>query len=226
MEPPEWLRPSSPPTLRVLLAERARSWLVWMGWRRVLGAVLGAVVVVVVAWWMFRSDPPPVERSIPYTSTSTTAAPEATSPPTSPSGRVVVHVAGAVVRSGLVAVAGDARVADAIEAAGGVVAGADPDALNLAARVVDGARIYVPRLGEVVPSAYVDGTVAAPAAPLDVNAADAGALDALPGIGPSLARAIVAYRDVHGPFRSVDDLLEVPGIGPTTLERFRSMVRT
>lgn len=226
MEPPEWLRPSTPPPLRGLIAERAQGWLVWVGWRRVVAAVLGAVAVALGAWWMFRADPPPVERALPYTSTSTPTATGPTSTPASLPARVVVHVAGAVVRSGLVTVAVDARIADAIEAAGGVVAGADPDALNLAARVVDGARIYVPRLGEVVPSAYIDSPGTTVVAPVDINGADASALDALPGIGPSLARAIVAYRDLHGPFRAVNDLLDVPGIGPSTLERFRTMVRT
>jgi competence protein ComEA len=123
--------------------------------------------------------------------------------------------------------ASGARVVDVIAAAGGALADADPDALNLAAVVTDAARVYVPRVGEVVPAtappALPSGT-SAPAAPVDLNSAGVAELDDLPGVGPATAAAIVAHRDRTGPFASVDDLLDVRGIGPAKLEAIRALV--
>ncbi|MFD4991566.1 ComEA family DNA-binding protein [Cellulosimicrobium cellulans] len=144
-----------------------------------------------------------------------------------PSGGVVVHVVGQVAAPGLVTVAADARVADALEAAGGATAEADLAALNLARTVADGEQIVVPRPGEAVPAAGSAppgaGTTAGGA--VDLNAADAAALDALPGIGPVLAERIVAWREENGPFTAVDELGEVSGIGPAVLADVRDLVR-
>ena len=116
----------------------------------------------------------------------------------------VVHVSGAVASPGVVTVAPDARVADAIEAAGGAVPDAELAAVNLARVVRDGEQIHVPEVGEA--------PIAGPG-PVDLNAADADALDVLPGIGPVLAARIVADREAHGPFASLDDLARVSGVG-------------
>ncbi|MFE6235768.1 ComEA family DNA-binding protein [Cellulosimicrobium sp. NPDC057862] len=144
-----------------------------------------------------------------------------------PSGGVVVHVVGQVATPGLVTVPADARVADALEAAGGATAEADLAALNLARTVTDGEQIVVPRPGEAVPAAGsappAAGTTAGGA--VDLNAADAAALDALPGIGPVLAERIVAWREENGPFTTVDELGEVSGIGPAVLADVRDLVR-
>lgn len=144
-----------------------------------------------------------------------------------PSGGVVVHVVGQVATPGLVTVAADARVADALEAAGGATAEADLAALNLARTVTDGEQIVVPRPGEAVPAAGsaapAAGTTAGGA--VDLNAADAAVLDALPGIGPVLAERIVAWREENGPFTTVDELGEVSGIGPAVLADVRDLVR-
>ncbi|WP_277514997.1 helix-hairpin-helix domain-containing protein [Cellulosimicrobium cellulans] len=144
-----------------------------------------------------------------------------------PSGGVVVHVVGQVAAPGLVTVAADARVADALEAAGGATAEADLAALNLARTVTDGEQIVVPRPGEAVPPSAsappAAGTTAGGA--VDLNAADAAALDALPGIGPVLAERIVAWREENGPFTAVDELGEVSGIGPAVLADVRDLVR-
>ena len=146
---------------------------------------------------------------------------------------IVVHVAGAVVRPGVVQLPSDARVEAAVAAAGGVAADADIDAVNLAARLRDGDRLYVPHLGQPVPTvvAPVGGVAAgqptatgAPSGPVNLNRATVEQLDALPGVGPSTAAAIVGYRDQHGPFSSVDDLLKVRGIGPAKLDAMRSSV--
>ncbi|WP_435736336.1 ComEA family DNA-binding protein [Cellulosimicrobium sp. PMB13] len=150
---------------------------------------------------------------------------------------VVVHVVGQVVTPGLVSVPAGARVADALTAAGGAGPDADLTALNLARTVVDGEQIVVPRPGEVVASGTTTAgptgagttgagsTAGTAAGPVDLNTADAAALDGLPGIGPVLAERIVAWRDANGRFTSVDELGEVSGIGPATLTDLRDLVR-
>ncbi|MCU1458380.1 MAG: comEA [Actinomycetia bacterium] len=134
---------------------------------------------------------------------------------------VVVHVAGAVVHPGVVQLRAGSRVIDALEAVGGGVFGADLDRLNLAAVLVDGERVAVPKIGEQPPAeipsggGVAGGPAAAPTvdAPLDLNSATLAQLDELPGIGPSLAAAIVAERTKRGGFGSVNDLRSVRGIG-------------
>ncbi len=153
-------------------------------------------------------------------------------------GPLVVHVDGAVVRPGVVEVPTGSRVADAVEAAGGVTEEADTRLVNLARLLVDGELVVVPVPGEVVPGAAgppaapgAAGTPGAagagapgPATLLDLNAADTAALDALPGIGPVLAQRIVDHREQVGPFASVDDLDAVSGIGPSVMESLRDLV--
>jgi competence protein ComEA len=217
------------------------------------GAVL---LVAVTAWWLLRTPAPPVERSLPSARSpgagvaasagSTPGAPTATTVATSlvattTATEVVVQAAGAVTVPGVYRVAAGARVVDVVTAAGGPTADADLQAVPLAAKVTDGARVYVPRAGEVVPagggsSAGTDGGGAAigvasgpgpptPADPLDLNQATELELEALPGVGPATAQAIVDYRTEHGPFAAVDDLLDVRGIGPAKLDAFRDVVR-
>ena len=142
---------------------------------------------------------------------------------------VVAHVAGAVVRPGLYRLGGSPRVADALDAAGGPAPDADLDAVNLAAAVADGERVYLPRRGEVPPPAagagVASGGASGSAGPVDINTATAEQLEALPGVGPSTASAILASRQEHGRFRSVDELLEVRGIGEAKLAEIRPKVR-
>lgn len=141
-------------------------------------------------------------------------------------GAVVVHVVGEVRRPGLVSVPPDARVADAVQEAGGPTEDADTAGLNLARAVVDGEQIRVPAPGEDVPPPSTGG-VGEPggAEVVDLNAATADGLEALPGVGPVLAERIVAHRDEHGPFTSVDELAEISGIGPSVLEQVRDLAR-
>jgi competence protein ComEA len=152
----------------------------------------------------------------------------------SPARRVlVVHVVGAVRRPGLLRLREGARVADAVARAGGATARADLAALNLAAPLVDGVQVLVPRLP--VPAAATDAAGEGDA--LEPGSAYAGAagkpslatatieqLDELPGVGPITAQKILDYRAEHGPFRSVDDLDAVPGIGPARVEQLRDLV--
>lgn len=185
-----------------------------------------ACVAVLVGWRLVVDSQPPVEASLPF------AQPEPTTTPPEPSapvpGVVVVHVAGAVARPGLVIGETDWRVADAVAAAGGSSAGADLDRVNLAAPLRDGERIYIPSDGEAVPAvagSNRSGMVETPpSGPIDLNTADAAALETLPGIGPATAGAILAHRDEHGPFGTIDGLVAVRGIGPATLDSLRDHV--
>src|SRR5207253_10548174 len=143
-------------------------------------------------------------------------------------------VVGAVRRSGVVRLVAGARVIDAIEAAGGSTPEADLTRLNLAAALTDGSRVAVPRVGapapEVDPAAVsgapTPGSDSATSAgtPVNLNTANAQQLDVLPGIGPATAATIIKDREVHGPFRSVDDLGRVRGIGDSKLEQLRGLV--
>jgi len=208
-----------------------------------VGAALLALVAIAagVAW--FRAG---IAPSAPASgATTATSRPERSSTTTAPvtsttaaAASVVVDVVGAVRVPGVVTLPSDARVVDAIRAAGGAAAGADLVRLNLAAKVADGARVAVPRLGEppppVDPSAVTgggtagggptDGSTGAPGGPIDVNTAGVDELETLPGIGPTLAAAIVDDRQRNGPFRSVDDLNRVPGIGEGRLGQLRDLV--
>jgi competence protein ComEA len=134
-------------------------------------------------------------------------------------GRVAVHVAGRVRRPGLVRLAAGSRVLDAVRAAGGTTPGADLDAVNLARKLVDGEQVRIPARGQA-PAAAPAGQAAGP---LDLNTATAEQLDTLPGVGEVTAGRIVAYRAAH-PFTSVDELLEVPGIGQRRFEQLKDLV--
>jgi competence protein ComEA len=146
---------------------------------------------------------------------------------------LLVHVAGAVRQPGLVRLPPGARVADAVRAAGGASPGADVSALNLAALVADADKIQVPKRGEAPVQPPAGGTGvsggtgragAAAGAPVDLNAAGAQELDALPGIGPVLAQRIVDFRTSKGRFASVDDLRQVEGIGPKKFEQLKPLL--
>jgi competence protein ComEA len=145
---------------------------------------------------------------------------------------IVVDVVGAVVRPGLVTVGAGSRVADAVAAAGGGRHDADLDQVNLAQPLTDGVRVVIPLLGQPpsavagIAGATATGTEdgSAPSGPIDLNTATAEQLDALPGVGPATAKAIIDHRTKNGPFRSVDDLLDVRGIGPAKLDALRDSV--
>ncbi|MGW2095321.1 helix-hairpin-helix domain-containing protein [Promicromonospora sukumoe] len=158
-------------------------------------------------------------------------------------GGLLVHVVGEVARPGLVTLSDGARVADAVEAAGGVTRKGDLTAVNLARTVVDGEQLYVPKPGEPVPGGAAPGTGGSAASgagaggaasgaagggsggTVDINTADAVGLEALPGVGPSIAQAIIEWRETNGAFASVDELDDVPGIGPATLDELRDSAR-
>ncbi|GIV17562.1 MAG: competence protein ComEA [Armatimonadota bacterium] len=153
--------------------------------------------------------------------------------PLAGSDEIVVHVAGAVKKPGLVRIPRGSRVNDAVKAAGGFSSQADPDSVNLAQQLEDGVQVYVPRKGEAV---QVEGRVGpawqgevprrkeTPSGKININTASAEQLESLPGVGPATARAIIEYRKQNGGFSSIDELLDVRGIGPKKLEQIRPYV--
>lgn len=146
---------------------------------------------------------------------------------------IVVDVAGAVASPGVVELKDGARVADALDAAGGLAEDADLTSVNRAARLTDGQRVYVPRVGEQVAPVEGDGSggVAADGAQstatgqaVNINDADLAELDALPGVGPATAQAIIDDREANGPFTAPEDLMRVSGIGEKKFEKLKSSI--
>lgn len=143
---------------------------------------------------------------------------------------VLVHVLGAVAEPGLVELDEGARVVDAIAAAGGLTAEADPAGVNLARAVADGEQLVVPVVGAVPPPGTSSGGTAggADGAPTDgkvhLNTADVAALDTLPRIGPALAQRIIDWREANGPFTSTEQLLDVAGIGDAVYSGLAELV--
>jgi competence protein ComEA len=145
----------------------------------------------------------------------------------------VVHVAGAVRRPGVYRLPAGARVQEAVRRAGGARPGADVNAINLAAKIVDGQQVVVPKRagtgGAAAPAGASPARAAAGAAPagppISLNSATAEQLDTLDGVGPATAQKIIAWRTQHGGFRSVADLGQVPGIGPKKLAAIKDRVQ-
>ena len=167
-----------------------------------------------------------------------------------PGSKLYVHVCGAVAKPGVIAIPAGSRVFEAVEKAGGALAEADLEQINLAAFVEDGEQLYLPRKGEVIAPARLynkTGSQSVPGNrfaqntgrhkvsaskalkpkikaswPLDLNQATREQLELVPGIGPVMAENILAYRNTHGSFSAYEDLTKVKGIGPSKLEKFRS----
>ncbi|MEZ7236865.1 ComEA family DNA-binding protein [Rhodococcus sp. GXMU-t2271] len=209
----------------------------WQTGRRGTGAlaVVGVVVVLVtlVVTWRDRPVAEPVPPLPAVEVAAPTADPVAPQQDSAPE-EVVVSVVGLVGKPGLVRIAPGSRVADALTAAGGALEGADLTGLNLAQRLADGDQIMVGTLPPVPPVSGISGAAGAgetgvsgapeTGGPVNLNTADEAALDALPGVGPVTAAAIVAWRRDNGPFTDVEQLAEVDGIGPARLARLRTLV--
>lgn len=212
--PPDFREPGSAPR-----------WRIGVGAAVVAALVLFGVLVVVSA---LRSGGAAVS-DVPLTSGSTAGAGRPTASASASAGpSVFVHILGRVRKPGLYEVAGTARAVDVVAAAGGFQNDADQAALNLARTVTDGEQIVVPRVGESPPPLSPAGSDSPASgtgtAPVDLNAADEATLETLTGVGPATAAAIIAWRDEHGRFESVDDLLDVTGIGEKKLEKLRDGV--
>ena len=187
-----------------------------------LGVLTLALVLAAAALLARNDGPAPIQVLPPATGTADDAS--------GPSGEARVHVAGAVASPGVYTMNQDSRVIDAIAAAGGETDGADLAGINLARRVRDEEQYYIPVHGERQPltldSVGSSGNQTNAEGLIDLNTASIDQLQALPGIGPVLAGAIVEYRQGSGPFQTVDDIVNVPRIGPATLERIRGLVTT
>jgi competence protein ComEA len=223
------------PSVDVSRPQWAARWHDWRADRRIAAALFACVAVAAgVAW--FRAGavagsstaPPPAATP---TATNDTVVPGPTT--TRAAATIVVDVVGAVRRPAVVHLASGARVVDAITAAGGATTDADLTRLNLAATLADGSRVAVPRVGAPAPGVdpgAVSGaapggdSVPAASAPVDLNTATAEQLQTLPGVGPATAAAIISDRAAHGPFRSVNDLGRVRGIGDAKLGQLRDLV--
>ncbi|MDN7120719.1 ComEA family DNA-binding protein [Nocardioides sp. ChNu-153] len=183
----------------------------------------------------------PAEGAAATAPAGTASGGAGTADPTAPgttgaaTGELVVHVAGRVARPGIVVLPVGSRVADAVEAAGGAPPDVDLTGVNLARLLVDGEQVLVGVEGVPAPTGAQPGGGAAggaggaPGAPgagglVNLNTADEAALDTLPGVGPVTAQAIVEWRASNGGFTSVDELVEVDGIGEATLARLAPLV--
>jgi competence protein ComEA len=183
----------------------------------VSAGALAAVAVLVGVWW----QRPPVER--PPDLPVKAAVGRSTSPVAQSGALLVVDVIGEVPKPGLVTVTSGARIADAVQAAGGLNPGAQLQGLNLARRVADGEQIAVGVPTPTAPAAA--GGAVSPEEKLDLNTATEDQLDSLPGVGPVTAQRIIDRRTKQGPFTSVEQLREVEGIGDSRLAKLSELVR-
>lgn len=201
-----------------------------ISWERIAGwvSLLGLGFALGIGFFALRqgTGPAPVEILPP--------APTATAAPTTTAALIRVYVSGAVRHPAVYELPPDSIIDDAVRAAGGFSASADPVAVNLAQPLFDGMQIYVPEVAEVIapPPVTAGGSGGVPSrfSPelftglVDINRANAAELESLPGIGPSLSAQIIAYREANGPFATVEMLLEVPGIGDAKLAAIRDLV--
>jgi competence protein ComEA len=226
-----------PPSIAERLVDRFQDWRNDRGF----GVVVLVVIAVVagVIWYRLgvgggddASAAPRTRASEP--STATSAPPTSSTVPKGASAQIVVHVAGAVTTPGVVELDQGARVIDALEAVGGAHADADLDRLNLAAKVTDGERFFVPKVGQADPGVVAGGTAggsaggasgaATPGGKLNLNTATQAQLEELPGIGPTYAQAIIAERERRGGFTSINELRSVRGIGDKRFSEIAPLV--
>lgn len=210
-----------------------------LGWRAVIA---GAVILIIIAGvFAVRIQSRGPSEVIPLSALEMrpSAAPDGADvgaedgPEVDVPGVVLVHVVGAVENPGVFEVPAQARVYEAVDAAGGVLKTADLTRINLARTVSDGEQIMIPVEGEEMApgegnAAENDGLAGSPGAAggvLDINSAMAAEFEGLPGIGPVLAERIVAHREAHGPFTSAEQLSEVSGIGPSIMGQIVDLVR-
>lgn len=231
------------------LGPKVRHWLRFFGVRRVVAGVVGVGAALTAGWWLVRPAAVPVEVQLPVVSVSPAPAPSPVTDAAPVSGRLRVHVAGAVQRPGVYTLDAGARVVDAVRAAGGATESADLERINLAQTVLDTEQVVVPRRVASRPRATVaprhaprprvtttsvasapstqSGSSTSPSSAgstVNLNTASVEQLDTLPGIGPATAKAIVAHRTRKGPFARLDDLLAIDGIGPKKLDALRDLV--
>lgn len=221
------------------LAERAAAVVARLGVSRSEGGALlvlglAAVAAFALVWWLQR---PPGAGQPPLGAAPAAAPEELVIDSVSESEEVIVHVAGLVRTPGLHRLPAGARVADALEAAGGPRHDAWLDGLNLARPLHDGEQLLVPAAPDPADGSTGSAPGAAPGAGLqsgpgglrpdgrvDLNLATASELETLPGIGPVMAERVVQHREDNGPFTSVGELRDVPGVGEKTFQNLVDLV--
>ena len=236
------------------LEEKCSHFIKWYGPARAFATAGSVAVVCVGAWWLLRAPTPPLENSLPLVSIASASDSSLSSvvgaiPSTTLVGmrEVIVHVAGSVMKPGVYRLKPNARVIDAVNAAGGVTASADTAAVNLALPLLDAEQVYIPARSSQKPHTTVavrrkpPATVGSPSSTsaaaivgatqttiksafININTASALELEALPSVGPSTAKAIVTFRTKNGPFSKAEDLLKVPGIGDGKLAAMKPFV--
>jgi competence protein ComEA len=212
-----------------------------------VAALLLAAAMLAATWMLLRAEPQPLPAHAslhlpagpqrvtvrsPASSVAPVVIPGEGVPSAAATGEVVVHVAGRVRHPGVVELPAGSRVVDAIEAAGGARSGAHLGVLNLARLLVDGEQIAVGVRGAAAAPATLGGTTAAvvpgasgaPTALVNLNTASQAELEELPGVGPVTATSIIEWRTENGGFSTVDELVEVSGIGEVTLAELRDLV--
>lgn len=197
------LEPADPPRV----PNRVRSGIVVT-----LGAI-GFAVVLGAGSVVWSSTRPAVEQvidSAPSNSSQAVVSEE--------SRELVIHISGEVMRPGIISLPEGSRVIDAVDRAGGHTSLAALDSINLARFVIDGEHLTIPAEGEVAALSEESNAL------ISLSLASEQELQDLPGVGPAIASRIVSWREANGPFRHVDDILAVSGIGPATLEKFRDRV--
>lgn len=191
---------------------------------RVLATIAVAASVLLV-WWLLSGRPETSDPVAPLAFAETSAAPAKPGESKASGPELIVDVIGKVKRPGIVTVPKGSRVYQAIEAAGGLKGRADTSSLNMARVLTDGEQILVGIEPVAAPGAPADAAPGGPpGAKVNLNTATLEQLDTLPGVGPVTAQAILAWRDENGAFGSVEDLLDVKGIGDATLAELRDLV--
>ena len=181
----------------------------------------GLVLLVLAAVLLFQALKP-APQPIQISTATPSPSPEVTATPQP----LRVYVSGAVQQPDVYALSPGSIVKDAVLAAGGPAGDADLDRINLASPLADGQQIYVPRLGEEDVPVQPPSRLPASAGLVNINTADAAALETLPGIGPALAQRILDFRQASGPFEQIEDLMEVSGIGPGIFDQIRELITT
>jgi competence protein ComEA len=227
-----------------VIKKRISYWIAFVGIARLFFGVLLSAIAAISMWLLVRPSAPLVESVAPHASGVGIVAPLSTLPTPL---TVRIHVTGAVVHPGVYSVSSSSRVVDAVTAAGGATSRADLERINLAQTIIDTEQVFVPsrtshtskvtvapRLRPsrttvpvsvpTIPGAIPSATTSATTSLINLNSATSDQLDTLPGVGPSTAKAIISYRSRKGPFGKVEDLLNVPGIGPAKVAALRDQV--
>ena len=186
--------------------------------RTVFLAVVGVIGLLIVYTVLKRPDPGPALMTI-------TLQPHPTLDSATPTPAMInVYVSGAVRQPDVYVLPLGALVKDAVAKAGGATADADLDRINLALRLADQMQVYVPRQGEAIATPKAASGSATLSAPININSANLEELDKLPGIGPSIAQAILDYRTQNGPFKTIEDINNVKGIGDALFAKIKGSI--